>query len=116
MKAMGPDATSMPSIAAAVQAAIPFTFDLTQYGMQILLSVLPVFPAFASRWLIGLAWDRKRWLICAAIFHVLFLFFFTTVFTNIHGVGTGHVRQSGLLAATARRTAWQPASILLSIW
>ncbi|MBZ0285977.1 MAG: TIGR03663 family protein, partial [Anaerolineae bacterium] len=71
MKFMGASAMSMPSIAAAVQAAIPFVqFDLSSYGAQVFLSFLPVLPAMAVAVVVGLAWDWKRWLICAAIFHV----------------------------------------------
>lgn len=95
MKAMNADPTSMNSIAAAVQAALPIQFDLSQYGIQIFLSVLPVVPAIGIAVVLGLIWDRKRWLICAVIFHVLFLFFFTTVFTNIQGVGTGMIGSLG---------------------
>jgi uncharacterized protein (TIGR03663 family) len=39
----------------------------------------------------GLMWNWRRFLVCFAIFHALFLFFFTTVFTNIQGVATGMV-------------------------
>jgi hypothetical protein len=31
---------------------------------------------------VGMVWNWKRWLISAAIFHILFVFFFTTMFTN----------------------------------
>ncbi len=44
---------------------------------------------------IGLSWDRKRWLISAAIFHVIFAFFFTSVFTNVAGLGTGMIYSLG---------------------
>jgi predicted membrane-bound mannosyltransferase/DNA-binding beta-propeller fold protein YncE len=37
----------------------------------------------------GLVWDWKRWIVCAAVFHILFAFFFTTMFTNIPGLATG---------------------------
>src|SRR5262249_791396 len=79
----------------AVQAAIPIKLDINLYGIQILLSALPVVPAFAVSIVVGLIWDRKRWLICAVIFHILFLFFFTTVFTTIPGVGTGMIGSLG---------------------
>jgi predicted membrane-bound mannosyltransferase/sugar lactone lactonase YvrE len=39
----------------------------------------------------GLMWNWRRWLICFLVFHALFAFFFTTVFTNIQGLATGMV-------------------------
>lgn len=44
---------------------------------------------------IGLSWNWKVWLIGNAIFLALFLFFFTTVFTNGAGIGTGMVGSLG---------------------
>jgi len=44
---------------------------------------------------IGLAWSPKVWLIANAIFLSLFVFFFTTVFTNGHGIFTGMVGSLG---------------------
>jgi uncharacterized protein (TIGR03663 family) len=44
---------------------------------------------------IGLAWNWRRWIVASAIFHVIFAFFFTTVFTNIAGLGTGMVYSLG---------------------
>jgi hypothetical protein len=110
MKLMGASVTSMPSIAAAVQAAIPFIqFDLSNYGIQFFLSFLTVLPAFIVAFAVGLAWDWKRWLICAAVFHILFLFFFTTVFTNFQGIFTGMIGSLGYwLEQQAVRRGNQP--------
>lgn len=44
---------------------------------------------------IGLAWNKRRWLISASIFHVIFAIFFTSVFTNIAGLGTGMIYSLG---------------------
>ncbi len=44
---------------------------------------------------IGLTWSARRWLISAAIFHILFAIFFTSVFTNIAGLGTGMIYSLG---------------------
>ena len=44
---------------------------------------------------IGLSWNRQRWLISATIFHVIFAFFFTSVFTNMAGLGTGMIYSLG---------------------
>lgn len=48
-------------------------------------------PMMAVAVVAGLAWNWRRWLVSAAIFHLLFAFFFTTVFTNIEGVASGMV-------------------------
>ncbi len=45
--------------------------------------------------LVGLWWDRKRWIIAAIIFHVIFLIFFTSVFTNPAGWRTGMIGSLG---------------------
>ncbi len=110
MKAMGASPMSMPQIAAAVQSAIPFiTVDLNSYWLQVLLSAYPVIPALAVSIVAGLIWNWKRWLICAAIFYILFVFFFTTVFTNIQGVGTGMIGSLGYwLEQQAVRRGNQP--------
>jgi len=110
MKMMNASPMSMPQIAAAVQAALPFVqFDLSQYGVQIALSAVPVIPAILVGTVAGLIWDRKRWLISAAIFYVLFVFFFTTVFTNINGIGTGMIGSLGYwLEQQAVRRGNQP--------
>ncbi|MBW4436984.1 MAG: TIGR03663 family protein [Pleurocapsa minor GSE-CHR-MK-17-07R] len=43
----------------------------------------------------GLIWNAKRWLISAAVFHALFAFFFTTMFTNPEGLVTGMIGSLG---------------------
>jgi len=110
MKWMGASVTSMPSIAASVQSAIPFIqFDLSNYWAQFFLSTLPVLPAIAIAVVLGVIWDWKRWLICCAIFYVLFVFFFTTVFTNIQGIGSGMIGSLGYwLEQQAVRRGSQP--------
>ncbi len=44
---------------------------------------------------IGLAWDWRKWLLCAGIFYALYLFFFTTMFSNGGGLATGMVGSLG---------------------
>jgi hypothetical protein len=39
--------------------------------------------------LVGLWWNRRRWLIAAAIFHGIFAVLFTSVFTNPGGWASG---------------------------
>ena len=44
---------------------------------------------------IGLLWDRRRWLVCAGIHYFLFAILFTTVFSNGIGFATGLVGSLG---------------------
>ena len=43
----------------------------------------------------GLVWDWKKWLLCAGIFYAIYVFFFTTMFSNGHGLVTGVVGSLG---------------------
>ena len=77
-----------------------FIFNMPSIGTpeqvgQIWLSFLAWLPLMALAIIIGVLWDWKRWLIASAIFHLLFAFFFTTVFTNIAGLATGMVYSLG---------------------
>jgi predicted membrane-bound mannosyltransferase/DNA-binding beta-propeller fold protein YncE len=45
--------------------------------------------------LVGLWWDRRRWLVAAVIFLAIFLIFYTSVFTNPNGLLTGSVGSLG---------------------
>ncbi len=52
-------------------------------------------PMFALSTVVGLVWNWKRWLISAAVFYTLFVFFFTTMFTNPQGLMTGMIGSLG---------------------
>jgi predicted membrane-bound mannosyltransferase/DNA-binding beta-propeller fold protein YncE len=56
---------------------------------QVLLGFMAWLPLFITMFVIGLSWNRRQWLITAAIFHSIFAFFFTTMFTNLYGLMTG---------------------------
>ncbi len=45
--------------------------------------------------LVGLWWNRRRWIIVAAIFHVIFLLFYTSFFTNPSGWTSGMIGSLG---------------------
>ena len=45
--------------------------------------------------LVGLWWNRRRWLITAVIFHAIFAFLFTSVFTNPGGWASGMIGSLG---------------------
>ncbi len=118
MKAMHPkDVTNLLDVASAVQNALPFIpFDLTQISAQIAAASFTVLPAIFISITIGLIWNPKRWLICVAVFHALFLFFFTTVFTNLYGIGTGMFGSLGYwLQQQSERRGSQPQYYYLGL-
>ena len=45
--------------------------------------------------LVGLWWNRRRWLIAAAIFHTIFFILYTSVFTNPGGWASGMIGSLG---------------------
>ncbi len=74
--------------------SLPNLGSATQVG-QFLVGASAFAPLLILSLVIGLTWNWKRWLISAAIFHLIFAFFFTTVFTNISGLGTGMIYSLG---------------------
>ena len=62
---------------------------------QFIVGLAVFLPLMGLAIVIGLTWNWKRWLIASAIFHLIFAFFFTTVFTNIAGLGTGMIYSLG---------------------
>ncbi len=56
---------------------------------QVLLGFMAWLPLFITMIVIGVSWNARQWLITAAIFHTIFVFFFTTMFTNLYGLMTG---------------------------
>lgn len=73
-------------------------------------------PLMALSIAIGLMWNWKRWLIASLIFHVIFAFFFTTVFTNIDGLYTGMIHSLGYwLEQQGERRGSQPQYYYLLI-
>ncbi|MBL8131258.1 MAG: TIGR03663 family protein [Anaerolineae bacterium] len=67
--------------------------DYTQEG--IIRSTLALLPFAIISIAIGLAWNPKRWIIGALVFHIPFAFFFTTMFTNPVGLASGMVGSLG---------------------
>lgn len=66
-------------------------------------------PLMALSIAIGLMWNWRRWLIASLIFHVIFAFFFTTVFTNMNGLYTGMIHSLGYwLEQQGERRGSQP--------
>ena len=87
-------ADSLPAAVRAGLTGLPNVGGPEQVG-QLLVGALVFAPLMSLSLAIGLSWNRKRWLISATIFHVIFAFFFTTVFTNIAGLGTGMIYSLG---------------------
>ena len=87
-------AESLPAAVRAALTNLPNVGGPEQVG-QLIVGALAFAPLMSLSVAIGLSWNRKRWLISAAIFHVIFAFFFTTVFTNIAGLGTGMIYSLG---------------------
>ncbi len=73
---------------------IPNVATATQVG-QVVLGLMAFLPLVIVSWAIGLMWNWRRWLVTSAIFHIIFAFFFTTVFTNMIGLATGMVYSLG---------------------
>lgn len=86
-------ANSIPAVRDAL-LAVPQIGSLSQVGAFI-LGFLAWLPLIVLSTVVGLMWDWRRWLVAAAIFYVLFAFFFTTVFTNIAGLATGMIYSLG---------------------
>ena len=50
---------------------------------------------FLASLLVGVWWNARRWAICALIFYPVFIFLFTTLFTNFAGIFSGMVGSLG---------------------
>ena len=79
----------------------PFVIKLTgasatDYSSEgIIRAVFSLIPMFIISFAVGFAWNWKRILISSAIFWALFVFFFTTMFTNPDGLATGVIGSLG---------------------
>ncbi|MEJ2447252.1 MAG: TIGR03663 family protein [Anaerolineales bacterium] len=67
--------------------------DYSSYGMVRTGIIILILSAISI--LIGLAWNRRVWLISAAVFYIPFTILYTTVFTNGTGFFTGLVGSLG---------------------
>lgn len=98
---MGGSGEAHANLALALPAGIyDIILALPSLGTQeavgsFLLGFFAFAPLFVLMAALGLTWNWKRWLAAAIIFHVLFAFFFTTVFTNIAGLASGMVYSLG---------------------
>lgn len=70
--------------------------DPTDYSsLGVTRAVFALIPFMAVSIGVGLAWHWKRWLISAAVFYALYIFFFTTMFTNPQGLASGMIGSLG---------------------
>ncbi len=69
----------------------PGTNLLTFFGTDAGVTATTCLVLLAASIVIGLVWDRRRFLICAAIFWSIFITLFTTFFTNGWGIATGTI-------------------------
>lgn len=83
-----------PALSDFIATYVPRIATPEQIG-QFMLHVGAWLPLMVLAITLGLMWNWKRWLIAATIFHLLFAFFFTTIFTNISGLATGMVYSLG---------------------
>lgn len=73
-----------------------FQLDVNSYTQEVIQAMFVAEAPFVlTAVAIGLAWNPMAWLVCAGTFYSLFAFFYTTIFTNIQGIGTGLVGSLG---------------------
>lgn len=77
------------SIPQAILNIIPVSGTLQ--GGQFVVGFLIWLPMMVIAMVTGLTWNWQRFLICWLIFHAIFAFFYTTIFTNIQGLATGMI-------------------------
>jgi DNA-binding beta-propeller fold protein YncE len=115
-KLMGASMMDLGSLARTIHSAVPLPVDLNSFYAQVFMSFVGLLPSFAVCITLGLVWNWRRWLISTIIFYLLFLFFFTTVFTNINGIGTGLIGSLGYwLEQQGERRGSQPQYYYLLI-
>lgn len=85
---------NLPAFLSGIVEALPDVNGAEQIG-QFMLHFLTWLPLMATAIIIGISWNWKVWLIAAGIFHAIFVFFFTTVFTNMAGLATGMIYSLG---------------------
>ncbi|MBC6935624.1 MAG: TIGR03663 family protein [Chloroflexi bacterium] len=72
------------------------------------LAIQFIIPMFAVTITAGLVWNARRWVIASGIYHVLYVFFFTTVFTNMTGLAGIYTSLDYWLEQQAVRRGNQP--------
>jgi len=84
----------LPQLTAFPETAIGWSpLDYSNSGL--IHTAVVFLPLLAISVAIGLWWDRRLWLVNAAIFYSLFIIFFTTFFTNGGGLASGMIGSLG---------------------
>lgn len=89
-------ARGTPAEYESIGASFSFLRDIlpVQSSMQVgqfVVGGLCWLPLMITAIAAGVTWNWRRFIVCWLIFHSLFAFFFTTVFTNIPGLATGMI-------------------------
>lgn len=101
-------AESLPSFVYNIIFSIAQINTPDQVG-QFVVNAMALIPLVAVSVTLGLVWNWRRWLVSAAVFHIIWAFFFTTVFTNIPGLFTGMIQSLGYwLEQQGERRGSQP--------
>jgi predicted membrane-bound mannosyltransferase/DNA-binding beta-propeller fold protein YncE len=87
-------ATNLPEFIYTAFISVQGVSTQEQVG-QVVLALMVATPMLLISTVVGLAWNWRRWLVSAGIFYAIFVFFFTTIFTNSAGLGTGLVHSLG---------------------
>lgn len=70
--------------------------DPTDYSTTgISRTVVALIPFMAVSLAVGITWHWRRFLIASAVFYALYVFFFTTMFTNPQGLASGMIGSLG---------------------
>ena len=66
-------------------------FDIydTQVTKGLVIAVMLVVTLIWFSATLGAAWDKVIWIKCALLFYSIWIIFYTTIFTNISGIGSG---------------------------
>lgn len=83
------------TLISAIQTGVLGQYFKEFFHQGLVHSALVLVPALILSVLIGLWWNKKLWLLNAAIWYTLFILFFTTFFTNGQGFFTGMVGSLG---------------------
>lgn len=87
-------AQSLPQFLYDSLVNMPGVGTADQLG-NFLLHLLAWIPLMGMAILVGLLWNWRVFTVAFLIFHAIFAFFFTTVFTNMVGLGTGMIWSLG---------------------
>ena len=79
---------ALPLYAAAVEK-LPFVGDRGEDAGEVTVMHATVLTLMAVAFSLGLMWRWRVWAACATIFWAIFIFFFTSFFTNANGFWSG---------------------------